>query len=274
MFIRNALIKMTANRPAQDLLEEIIQIAHILQGLGGGSGEVETSGEVYVLDLLKNKMSPPYCIFDVGANKGQYLKLIIDSIPSEDYSIHCFEPGHEVFKLLMNSVDARSNVFLNNVGFGKEICSATLHYDSVGSGAASLTKRRAEHMGFTFDKSEPVEITTIDSYCAEHGVERIHLLKIDVEGHELDVLNGARSMFENGLIDIVSFEFGACNVDTRTFFRDFWFFFTEMGMKIFRITPRGFFYPIESYSEIHEKHGGMNMLATSLPKTKEQTDRQ
>ena len=37
-----------------------------------------------------------------------------------------------------------------------------------------------------------MDIDTIDNYCAENSIDHIHLLKIDIEGHELDVLSGAR----------------------------------------------------------------------------------
>ena len=140
---------------------------------------------------------------------------------------------------------------------------AVLHFNSVGSGLASLTKRRLDHFGIDFNKSEKVEISTIDNYCSENAINHIHLLKIDIEGHELDALAGARRMFDKKSIDIVTFEFGGCNIDTRTFFQDFWYFFSEINMKMFRITPSGYLYPIESYNEIYEQFRTINFIATS-----------
>jgi len=262
--IKHTLITMTGNRFAQDMLEEIVQTAHILQGVGSGSvgsSQVHLSGEKAVVDLLKQKFAPPYCVFDVGANIGQFLGLILENIATEQYSIHCFEPGREPFACLAETFRNDIRIRLNNVGVGKGKGEAILHYDAAGSGCASLTKRKLAHLGIDFDQSESVSITTLDDYCCENGISRIHLLKMDVEGHELDALMGARSMFEKGLIDIVSFEFGGCNVDTKTFFQDFWYFFVESNMRLFRITPSGYLYPIESYSEIHEKFGVSNFVA-------------
>jgi len=152
---------------------------------------------------------------------------------------------------------------LNNIGLGKEKGEALLYFDSAGSGLASLTRRKLEHFGIDFNKSEKVKIDTVDNYCSENGIRRIHLLKIDVEGHELDVLAGARKMFDEKTINMVTFEFGGCNIDTRTFFRDFWHFFREIDMKIMRITPSGYFYPIESYKEIYEQYRTTNFIAVS-----------
>jgi FkbM family methyltransferase len=262
--IKNALIKMTGNRFAQDMLEEIVQISHILQGVGTGSSgscEVRTSGEKAIFDALKQKHRAPYCIFDVGSNKGQFLQLALENIATDNYSIHCFEPGRETFRFLDESFRKDTRIKLNNVGIGKEKGEALLYYDAAGSGCASLTKRKLDHLGINFDKSETVHITTIDDYCSENGISHIHLLKMDIEGHELDALVGAERMFERKSIDIVTFEFGGCNVDTKTFFQDFWYFFSDADMKLFRITPTGYLYPIESYSEIHEKILVSNFMA-------------
>lgn len=262
--IKNTLVMMTGNRLAQDLLEEVVQTAHILQGVGAGSvgsSQVHLSGEKAVVDLLKHKLDAPYCVFDVGANTGQFLRLVLENIATEQYTIHCFEPGREPFAYLSEAFRNDTRIRPNNVGIGKAPGEASLFYDAAGSGCASLTKRKLAHLGIDFDKSETVSITTLDDYCAENGISRIHLLKMDIEGHELDALTGARNMFDKRLIDIVSFEFGGCNVDTKTFFQDFWYFFTEAGMKLFRITPSGYLYPIKSYSEIHEKFGVSNFVA-------------
>ena len=234
-------------------------------GIGSGS-DVSFSGEQAIFRILKQRYSPPYCIFDVGSNKGQFLQVVLDNIPIHELSIHCFEPGHETFKSLgefAKTLKECKGVKLNNIGIGKERGEAVLHFDYIGSGLASLTKRKLDHHGIVFEKSEKVEIGTIDGYCLENAVSHLHLLKIDIEGHELDALVGAKRMFETKSIDMVSFEFGGTHIDTRTFFRDFWYFFTDAKMRIFRITPSGYLSPIDSYKEIHEQFAATNFIALS-----------
>lgn len=262
--IKQSLIRMTGNRFSQNLLEEVVQTAHILQGVGGGSvgsSEVHSSGETAIFALLREIAIPPYTVFDVGANRGQFLQELLDNIGNTDCSIHCFEPGKTPFTDLAAAYGNDSRTRLNNIGLGNDRGEKQIFYDVAGSGCASLTKRNLDHLGIYFDQSELISLTTLDEYCAENGVDEIDLVKIDVEGHELDVLNGAHRMFDARAINMVSFEFGGCNVDTRTFFQDFWYFFASAGMKLFRITPSGYLYPIEVYSEIHEKFGVSNMVA-------------
>ena len=258
--LKKALIRASGNRFIQSVLEKNVQASQDLMGIGSGGG-VLSSGEQAIFYVLKQRLKSPYCIFDVGSNKGQFLQLILDNIKVDDFSIHCFEPGHETFKTLVKSSKEDKRIKLNNIGIGKAKGEAVLHFNSVGSGLASLTRRRLDHFGIYFNKSEKVEINTIDNYCSENAINHIHLLKLDIEGHELDALDGARKMFDKNSIDIVTFEFGGCNIDTRTFFQDFWYFFSGINMKIFRITPSGYFYPIESYKEIYEQFRTTNFIA-------------
>ncbi len=107
---------------------------------------------------------------------------------------------------------------------------------------------------------EEVRLSTIDEYCSSRGIEYIDLLKIDVEGHELDVLHGAGRMFAAGAIGMAAFEFGGCNIDTRTFFIDFYEFFRERGMRVARVAPSGYLYEIAGYTESLEQFRTSNFV--------------
>lgn len=250
----------TGNKAAQKMLSKIANYAQFFMGIGTGT-HAELSGEKGVFNLLCKRFQSPYCIFDVGSNMGQYLNLIVSRMGEECSDIHCFEPGQETFSALRNSAPNSSKIKLNNCALGQIEGEAQLHYDEKTSGLASLTKRKLDHFNIYFEKSELVKIDTIDNYCARNNIRRIHLLKIDVEGHELDVLAGAKNMFEQQAIDVVTFEFGGCNIDTRSFFQDFYYFFHNVGMKIYRITPSGYICPIESYTEILEQFRTTNFVA-------------
>ena len=201
----------------------------------------------------------------MGANKGQYLNILLKKLQNMDVTIHCFEPARVSYMLLQQNVNSFRHVKLNKLALGKEQGKRTLYYDMPDSGLASFTKRNLEHKAIKFDESETVNVDTIDNYCNMNKVQRIHLLKLDVEGHELDVLLGASEMFKRGAIDIVTFEFGGCNIDTHSMFRDFFYFFEELQMEVSRITPSGYLYKIKTYKEIFEQFRASNFIAIRLP---------
>jgi FkbM family methyltransferase len=232
-------------------------------GIGSGAG-VSLSGEKILIQRLKQQYTTtqrPLCVFDVGANAGQFLNFILDGLPDAPLCVHAFEPSQQTYKLLAENSKGRANVFLNNVGLGKQKGELDLFYNEAGSSLASLYQRKLDHAGIELKYSEKVTIETLDSYCERHRIQRIDLLKLDVEGHELDVLLGGQQMFQVGRIKMVSFEFGGTDIDSKSFFRDFWYFFRDHGMtRIYRITPSVYLVQLRRYHEIHEQFCITNFL--------------
>ena len=86
---------------------------------------------------------------------------------------------------------------------------------------------------------KPIRLETGDAYCATKGIDRIDLLKIDVEGAEHMVLRGFEQMLQHGAIRAVQFEYGNINFESRFLLRDFWEFFTKRGFVLGPVMPRG-----------------------------------
>ena len=260
--IRHRLFSaLYGNARGQKRLEKKIRRLQRYQGVGSG-GNVENSGEAKIIRMLNKDKSTSLCIFDVGANKGDFAKMALPILQSKDrFAIHCFEPSKYTYNLLQHNLAGCTQVILNNIGLGKEQGEFNLYCDEPGSGAASLTKRNLEYMGVEFRHCERVSIDTVDNYCEQKNIGCIDLLKIDAEGHELDVLAGAANMFRKKSIGKVSFEFGGCNIDTRTFFKDFFYYFQKRNYRLYRITPSGYFFSVDCYKEIYEQFRTTNFLA-------------
>jgi hypothetical protein len=62
-------------------------------------------------------------------------------------------------------------------------------------------------------------------------------------------------------VSMVTFEFGGCNIDTRTYLQDFFYFFQGCRMRLYRISPSGFFFPIPNYLEQFEQFRTTNFVA-------------
>jgi|SRR5581483_10601052 len=253
---------IAGNKWSQSLLEKTVAAAQYAQGIGSGES-VASSGEMAVISKLAATVHADgrsLCIFDVGANTGQFLRSACAALRAVRFQLHSFEPGFEAYRQLSQTAGKYPNVILNNFGLGHEPSERALHYDAPGSALASLSKRRLTHFKTEMSLSEKVKIETLDDYCGAHEIGHIDLLKIDVEGHELEVLNGANRMFCSSSIGLVVFEFGGCNIDTRTFVQDFFYFFSGHNMRMARITPSGYFHELLSYREILEQFRTTNFL--------------
>jgi hypothetical protein len=66
------------------------------------------------------------------------------------------------------------------------------------------------------DLTEEISLKTGIDYVTGHAIEKIHLLKVDVEGHELDVFGGFGDFLHPDRIDYIQFEYGGANLDSHT----------------------------------------------------------
>lgn len=224
-------------------------------GLGGGTKD---SGEDYALKhFAKNSKSKTnFVVFDVGANMGQFTKLVLKTIGSSA-RIYAFEPSLSAFQNLEKNISEYTNIKLNNFGLGEFDAKVTLYSEINASGHASLYRRiiAGEKMQLT----EFIEIKTLDSFCIDNNINHIHYLKMDVEGHELSVLKGAKKMLASSAIDCIQFEFGGCNIDSRTYFRDF-FELLNPQYKIYRLVRNGLI-SVDYYHETQEVFSTTNFIA-------------
>ena len=98
-----------------------------------------------------------------------------------------------------------------------------------------------------------------DKYWKDNE-KTIDIFKIDVEGHELKVLEGIGDLIKS--IKVIQFEFGGCNIDSKTYFQDFFYFFKKNGFQMFRISPYKPI-PIERYDENDENFLTTNFLSVN-----------
>jgi FkbM family methyltransferase len=241
------------------MLRKMVKLLQYAQGIGAARKPTTNSA---VLKTLKPGQQPSV-IFDAGANRGQFLKLAL----AHPAVIHAFEPSSAAFAELRTRFAATPSVVLNNFALGNEPGTQTLYYDVAGSELSSLYPRHVAHHGHHLTNSESVKVDTIDHYCQTHGIEHIELLKLDVEGHELEVLKGAAQMFASGHVATVSFEFGGCNIDSRTYLRDFFEFFSTHRMRLARVTALGHLQRITHYDESLEQFRTTTFVAVLSPES-------
>jgi FkbM family methyltransferase len=240
-----------------------------LRGMNMGTGDdLAASGEAHLLDALGRELlgHAGVVAFDVGANKGDYSARLLQAWgASPGLTVYACEPSPSLHAALALRFPSAGAVRVLPFGLGAREEDRTLHLDAPGSGLGSLYARDLAHRGLALGRTETVRLRTLDDVCAEQRIERIELLKLDVEGHELAVLEGGRRMLDEGRIRRIQFEFGGCHVDARVFLRDFWNLLSPR-YAIARVLQDGL-QPVERYNERLEVFVTTNYLATLKPGT-------
>lgn len=205
----------------------------------GAGGDPISSGERNVITPLRIKQTPT--IIDCGANLGQYAEVVISELQDKDFRLYCFEPSFQTFNKVKSKLDdliELGKVHVLNEALSSSVGEATLFSDASDSKYASLSKLDLEHTGKVMDKEETIKTNTLDSFLESEGLQKVDLLKLDVEGHELSVLQGGKNALENGVVEQIQFEFGKTNIDTRTFFKDFYQLLSS-NYKFYRVLSWG-----------------------------------
>lgn len=231
------------------------------QGVGwaGPASGLRGSGEAIFLKRQIGHCNRP-CVFDVGANVGDYSVSALQANP--EASVHCFEPSKAHVDILKGRLPGK-NVFINHFGLSDAAETRGLHKDCEVTGLASLIARDLSHLNTRLDMLENVQLEIGDSYVARAGVKQIDLLKIDVEGWEMAVLNGFSASFAQGIVKCCQFEFGHAHIERRENFRDFYRFFVEKGFSIGALKPNGRVQSMSHYDEIFENYYATNYVALS-----------
>jgi len=145
-----------------------------------------------LLVRLRSYVGADAVCIDVGANIGLYSLALSTLAP--DGRVYAFEPSPSAFSYLGKNLRANrtANAEASQLALGRSQGTVTFHdfsFFSAGSFSSDdgslLT---SDSYGST---SFEAPVTTLDAFVTERGVQRVDFVKIDVEGAELAVLDGA-----------------------------------------------------------------------------------
>ncbi|HKC20675.1 MAG TPA: FkbM family methyltransferase [Candidatus Dormibacteraeota bacterium] len=195
-----------------------------VRGMGVGNPSTDLIGESEGRLLRRLAAVPDLTVFDVGAHVGEYASQVRKLCPRA--RIWSFEPHPASFRELKKVADRDGfeavNVALSDVSGSASLYDHALAAAGVGSAHASLHAQVIERIHHGQSMKHDVNVTTVDEFMQVNTVERLTLLKVDAEGHELAILRGAKQAIDAGAVDLVQFEFNEMNVMSRVFFKDFY----------------------------------------------------
>lgn len=166
-------------------------------------------------------------IFDVGAHEGKYSEFVTRLVP--DAKCYMFEPNIE----LALKTGAYSLAISDHNGF------VPFYIPPKKNDELSSLYKREVFKQTGYEKIE-VACTSIDSFCLSGGIKEIDYVKVDVEGAELDVLNGCKEMMMLRKIKFIQLEYGGTYPDAGITFAQVIETAASLGYNIYELVDNEF----------------------------------
>lgn len=152
------------------------------------------TGHIDSLELLELlRPHPPLVIYDVGANVGTWSLLAKAIFPHAQ--IHAFEPLPVHVEPFRQNTQAVDGLFLHEIGLGSQPARTYMNVTDFSDASSLLplteTGKRQWHLQQV--QEVPVQIHRLDDWIAAQQMPNPDLIKLDVQGYELEVLRGAET---------------------------------------------------------------------------------
>lgn len=203
--------------------------------------------EVKFLEFLEAEVLPSTpLIYDVGANEGQFAVECMRLWP--EAQLRCFEPvGASYMELAKNTKRWQDQIKLSECALWNEKDLIPLYHGMGCDQTASLFSRWLPGVGELHKDARMVQVHRLDEFMMAFRETPVNLIKLDVEGAEFRVLQGAGTFLDPKKIEAIWFELNSCALDARVYFRDFWNLLRSRGYSISEMTSSGDPEPIEEY---------------------------
>jgi len=137
-------------------------------------------------------------ILDVGAHTGESALAFRKSFPQA--VIHSFEPISFIFEALRRNCKSYSNIFCHNLALGDKPGKLRIALSGTDVLWTMNSLKLVATSSTPTELAHTVEVARLDHFCESVGIKQVAVLKIDVEGYECQVVNGAHSLLREGRI--------------------------------------------------------------------------
>ncbi len=160
-----------------------------------------TNGEERVLEALA-----PMCrtFVDVGANVGDWSARFLAKVPALDWGL-LVEPNVDACDVLRKRFGELANVRVVGVAAGNRTGRASFYVE----GRVGETSSTVPGVTAAVGAVRSVDVSTIDQILSERGIDAVDYLKIDAEGCDFFVLEGAATLVRTNRVKFVQFEYDA-----------------------------------------------------------------
>jgi len=145
-------------------------------------------------------IKPNGVVFDVGANIGQY-SLLASKLMGQTGKIYAFEPSLDIQSKLKRNIALNNFRNIEVVPCAVAASSGVMKFYSANEvanqGVGSLMPVQEYRSNIRSNEGVDVDVVSLDDFCETRNIGRVDVLKIDVEGFDLEVLKGAKKLMKN-----------------------------------------------------------------------------
>jgi FkbM family methyltransferase len=187
-------------------------LAAALQRLTGPGTHYRSNGEFAIIRSLLRRYADvggeqPFCFVDAGAERGvhsSYVLEICKAIGLNDVKILAIEPLPQYAMQLRDRLGGDLATVVE-AALGSKSAKSTYYYEKDDKGIAG-SRSLYSHLG-SVEQAITVEVLELDQLVCLQSISKINFLKVDVEGGELEALEGAQALLSSGSIDYIQLEY-------------------------------------------------------------------
>jgi FkbM family methyltransferase len=211
---------------------------------------MSTNGELRLQRLVMGTLRPGSKLisFDVGARIGDWSMALVDeaSARSCGLDLHAFEPVPDSRKKFQENLAthiASGQVRINGIALSNESTTVPIYVPHFTGGTSTLHPDASVH----YEQVLNVQTSTVDRYCLENRIEHIDIIKVDTEGNDLRVIQGATELLKNGGVGVLQFEYNHRWIYSRSYLKDIFDMVRETRYNVAKVCSTG----LEVYVEWH-----------------------
>jgi len=153
--------------------------------------------------FLKKIISSEAIIVDVGSNLGTYIKNI-ENI-NQNTKIYSIEPNLQLMNYQKNRFKKNKNIIFSNLAIDSKDGIRKLYIRNPASHSSFFKTHQDEQFNKIVGTVD-VQACTLEQYFIDQNINKITLLKIDIEGHDYEVLSSIKYLLVNSKIDFIKIE--------------------------------------------------------------------
>ena len=192
-------------------------------------------------------------IIDVGANEGQFIQKITRILPH--IQIYAFEPLKESFTRLKEIVKNSKKIIVYNFALGDEEKETVINLNEYSPSSSLLELTDLHKDAFPITKNveqEKIFVKVLDEIANDLELKKKVMMKLDVQGFELNVLRGSENTLKN--VDIILIETSFYELyKNQPLFKDIFDFLSDRGFNYFG-----------SFEQLYDERDGKILQADSI----------